>query len=407
MNKAKIAVLALVMFASMTVFPLVSVQAHDLSGWIDAYNPRDANDETSFGFSKGRHMDGDTLYYRWADQYTKNLLAGALADGVSMWDGMITAYETADPSTAHITITYDGDINAAYPAATVRYGPADNHIRTGYGDAEIVVHYNPANSTDTTRMQMMGHELGHLWDIDDLYTYDITNLDSIYSQLYVHDEATRHDMNAMYITLDNPWFLDENNNWRHYLSPGAWIQNDWLEVNGLWYYFGSGYDMVTGWQDIKGFSFYLDPSNESGAAVLGWRMIDDEWYFFRPATDYPSGGPLGSMATGWQWIYGDWYFFNPDGRMQIDWRLIDDEWYYFDAKGQIPYGWQWIADYWYYFDADGHFLTGWQYDSYGLSYYFDSDGQMLLGWQEIDDYWYYFDIADESDDLLDAIPTKT
>jgi len=392
MRKARTILAFFVVAALLMIFPIMSAQAYDLSGWKDVYDPHNANTETSFGFSNGRHMDGNVLYYYWADQQAKDKLGSALAEGVGMWDGMIIANETTDPQAADITISYDDDINAEYPAVTIRYGSIKDEIRPGQGDAEIIVHYEPANSTDTTNMQMMGHELGHLWDIDDLYTYGLTNLDSMYSQLYVYDEATRQDMNAMYIAQDNPWFLDENNKWRHYLSPGVWVQNDFLNIDGFRYYFGADYGMVTGWQDIANNWYYFNPS---GQMQIGWQLVDGCWHYFSPE---------GIMLTGWQFDSDNLdYYFDPNGQLLLGWQEINGTWYYLDptnGSGAAATGWKNIDNQWYYFDpspglpstgSTGSMVTGWQYDSDNLDYYFDTNGQLLLGWQEINGAWYYLD----------------
>lgn len=55
----------------------------------------------------------------------------------------------------------------------------------------------------------------------------------------------------------------------------------WQDINGNWYYFGTG-----------------------GVAVTGWAAIGGKWYYFN--SDY-------AMVTGWQSIGGKWYTFNSSG----------------------------------------------------------------------------------------------
>lgn len=73
----------------------------------------------------------------------------------------------------------------------------------------------------------MTHELGHLWGIKDLYDY-YTNLQSIYSDTYAFSSPTRHDINAMYICQDRPWYKDANNNLKFLRNPGQFASSEWV-----------------------------------------------------------------------------------------------------------------------------------------------------------------------------------
>ena len=46
--------------------------------------------------------------------------------------------------------------------------------------------------------------------------------------------------------------------------------------------------------------------------------------------------------------------------MVIGWKQIDDSWYYFNEKGYAVSGWQLINNNWYYFDPlNSNMHTGW------------------------------------------------
>ena len=85
-------------------------------------------------------------------------------------------------------------------------------------------------------MQVLGHKLGHLFGITDLYNV-YTNLDNIYSQWYSFTTATRHDKNAMRIRLNNPEFYTRSG-WKYQKSPGIWAANESVSNH---YYNASGF----------------------------------------------------------------------------------------------------------------------------------------------------------------------
>lgn len=93
------------------------------------------------------------------------------------------------------------------------------HIRQGAGDSKIVF-YSPSISSYNEKLRVATHEIGHLWGIDDLYTVN-TNLDSIYSKTSC-TTATRHDLNALRIGLNNLWYDPGTGDvWSYQESPNV------------------------------------------------------------------------------------------------------------------------------------------------------------------------------------------
>ena len=79
----------------------------------------------------------------------------------------------------------------------------------------------------------------------------------------------------------------------YYYSDSGQLLYGWFQDNGHWYYANENGVIQTGFADIDGKTFYLDP-------VLTGRMV-----------------------TGWKQIQGKTYYFMPDGSMLRD-KLIDE-----------------------------------------------------------------------------------
>lgn len=71
----------------------------------------------------------------------------------------------------------------------------------------------------------------------------------------------------------------------YYLQDNGNMATDWLNINGIWYYFGTG-----------------------GAKRTGWQTIGDKWYYF---------DSFGMMKTGWilDANTGKYYYLGYDGSM--------------------------------------------------------------------------------------------
>jgi len=41
------------------------------------------------------------------------------------------------------------------------------------------------------------------------------------------------------------------------------------------------------------------------------------------------------MATGWKQLGGKWYYLDPSGAMATGWRLVNGAWYYLYADGHM------------------------------------------------------------------------
>lgn len=60
--------------------------------------------------------------------------------------------------------------------------------------------------------------------------------------------------------------------------------------------------------------------------TTGWLRDNDRWYYLNPRQDI---GVEGEMVTGWLDLEGRSYYLNFDGSMAEGWQEVDGSWYYF------------------------------------------------------------------------------
>lgn len=117
-------------------------------------------------------------------------------------------------------------------------------------------------------------------------------------------------------------------------SGGRKVATDSRNTDGIWI------QDANGWWFKKSDGSY--PKNE-------WVMIKDKWYHF---------DEVGYMETGWIDLNGIKYYLNPDGAMvSNDWSFQSNKWYYFDTSGVMQTN-RWVQwkEKWYYVTTDGSML---------------------------------------------------
>ena len=153
-------------------------------------------------------------------------------------------------------------------------------------------------------------------------------------------------------------------------EPEEPVHEDGWETTDEGTFYWSGGSKVTGWLELDGFRFYLDPS-DGHVLSGGIYEIDGAKYYFRPAGSL--WGPEGSMGTGW--LYGsynpatDLFFDRETGALvETGWLKDGDTWYYIDPSTDAP-------------------LSGGIYEIDGESYYFRPEdspwgpsGSMGVAW---------------------------
>ncbi|EKQ53620.1 MULTISPECIES: Ig-like domain-containing protein [unclassified Clostridium] len=138
----------------------------------------------------------------------------------------------------------------------------------------------------------------------------------------------------------------------------------------------------TGWtQDTNDTMYYL---KDDGSKTIGWKLIDNKWYFFNNKT--------GAMVRGWykselgDWTYdkkdtvGQWFHLGTDGKMDIGWfKDTDGTWYYlcdgrdYGALGYMETGWKYIDGKWYFLKDNGAMASDTVVEGYTLG----SDGALV------------------------------
>lgn len=208
--------------------------AHALKPWADMYTQKKAGGNYHFAIGNWYHPNGSGLNYYWVNSTTKNYFSTAMTEGVGMWDGMINVKETTVQN-AQMSVVYNPNISVdigAYVNCTVHVDDSDGHYKPQGSIAEMVLG-NITGYSKKNKMQVLGHELGHVWGLMDLA--DITpKLSSIYASPYTYPKATQGDRNGMYICLNTPWYYASGPDRRakYQKAPGIWAKSETLIIQG-------------------------------------------------------------------------------------------------------------------------------------------------------------------------------
>ena len=73
-----------------------------------------------------------------------------------------------------------------------------------------------------------------------------------------------------------------NDQWKYQRGTNKFAYNEWIKDNGKYYYIGNDGIMKTGWQQINGVWYYLNPVSDGtrGAMMTGYQTIDGKTYYF-------------------------------------------------------------------------------------------------------------------------------
>ena len=185
----------------------------------------------------------------------------------------------------------------------------------------------------------------------------------------------------------------------YYLDvSGKYVRNQWREIDGKWYHFrkygemdtnkwiGSYYVKSDGamaanelvYDPTYNSSFYFD--KDGNYLNKQWKEIDGEWYYFKDG---------GYMAKN-EWV--DSYFIKGNGRMAKNEMQYDQSAgssYYFKEDGTFAKNyWAKVGGYWYYFKSNGKVARKEWIEN---KYYVLDNGKMATGTHIIDHYQYVFD----------------
>ena len=148
------------------------------------------------------------------------------------------------------------------------------------------------------------------------------------------------------VGTDGNWVLidPELHKWKFLLRNGRYLTDEWAylinpyAVEGQpgegWFTFAPDSIMRFGWyKDEKGDWYYLHRVSDGmlGTMITGWFFdnIDGRWYYMEPKS--------GKMLTGWQEIGGKMYFLNPLAPEQT-YDKGDDGFWYYNGSASRPLG---------------------------------------------------------------------
>ena len=115
-------------------------------------------------------------------------------------------------------------------------------------------------------------------------------------------------------------------------DPEVPATTGWVETaagSGVWNYVNADGTKATGWLNLNGTWYYLDPA--TGVMATGWVNVNGTWYYLNPVSD----GYRGAMKTGWVNVSGTWYYLNASGAMLTGWINDNGTWYYCNASGAM------------------------------------------------------------------------
>lgn len=174
-------------------------------------------------------------------------------------------------------------------------------------------------------------------------------------------------------------------NRRYFGADGAAVANQWVNVNGKWYYAGSSGEFVTGDVKVDDVVYLFDGNGVlySGVLVIGTQMyVSDENGVLLSKSKMPnefvySNGSVyyyvnGEPYNGW---YGDYHFIS--GFMQVNELInVNGTYYYLQTNGKCAY--------------NGFYIVG-QHVNYKQYVYANANGALARNeWKYIGGYWYYF-----------------
>ena len=208
-------------------------------------------------------------------------------------------------------------------------------------------------------------------------------------------------------------YNDEDGSWTYYRAQdnGALYREEWVDVDGIQYYYGANGEAVSGVVSIDGQQYLFSEngsllqesayrqeeeqklyrSNSEGVVTElnwnGWSQFENHWY-------YATNGDF--VTDQVRKIGNDYYAFRWDGTMLDNesdsvWSSKDEKYYYYRAKKDgILYVNQWYEEKddwgstWYYYGPEGQGVSG-KHNVNGVDYLFYSDGQLWYNGLAYDD----------------------
>lgn len=199
---------------------------------------------------------------------------------------------------------------------------------------------------------------------------------------YVNDQTAQYVRDNWLKTQYGYYYLDETgkmvrgwrliNNEYYYFADNGLMQTGFVEAGGYKYYMDETGKMVRGWVElVSGGEATYYYLDENGQLVNGWKTIGEYWYYFN---DYKC------IVDSWANVNGEWYRFNKYGQLVTGWYLQGGKYYYLSqTSGQMVKGWiQDVNGYKYYLSPiDGTLAQNTTLEIDGLTYTFNQSGQVI------------------------------
>ena len=219
----------------------------------------------------------------------------------------------------------------------------------------------------------------------------------------------------------------ESNAYVYVKANGKAAKNEWVKINGSWYYFKEDYKALRDCMEIIGGKIYQFDSEGKMTATIA-DAVKDGWVKAKAGSDYCyvrgmqlckevivtiNGSVYGFDETGKmvknrllfardesRELYVT-YYFGADGKRstKTGWLKLDGSWYYIESDYSLASGFRMIGGKTYYFDWDdcrmATGITAVHYYEYSELCEFDSSGAMIgrssiqNGWVSDGSDWYY------------------
>ena len=134
---------------------------------------------------------------------------------------------------------------------------------------------------------------------------------------------------------------EDGEHWYYFGSKGKKVVDDDKKINGKTYYFNEDGEMLSGWQEIGGESYYLGTEDEGWRAESQWLWLEKSGLVDDDDDDDTDGMRTLNCEEDDDCDDEGWYWFGSSGKSchQAAKKKINGKWYMFNEHGQMLYEW--------------------------------------------------------------------
>lgn len=236
----------------------------------------------------GRRIDSTELSYSF--ELTEDTTASAV-------------FEAEAPQVKYYAVTAEKDLTGGSLKLSSSYAPEGT---------EITVTAIPDGGYELRALKVNGRTVTA--DEDLSYTFELkrdTAVTAVFARISSGSGSSGGDDSDIGIfsqaaapsyAVSGSWSSD-NGAWSFKKADGTPVVSSWACIlwNGSyeWFYFDEKGAMRTGWVDLDGRSYYLQPQSDGsrGRMLTGWQQIDGKWYYFNTVSDGFKGSLLKNTTT--------------------------------------------------------------------------------------------------------------